>query len=388
MKHISRTIWILSLVSLFTDMASEMLYPVMPVYLESIGFSVLLIGVLEGLAETTAGLSKGYFGNWSDRAGKRLPFVQIGYGLSAASKPLLALFVFPLWVFFARTLDRLGKGIRTGARDALLSAETTPETKGQVFGFHRALDTLGAVLGPCLALLYLYRYPENYRSLFLLAFIPGMLAIGSTMLIRERKPAARQTKTRPGIFDFVKYWKTSSPAYRQLVGALLLFALFNSSDIFLLLQAKAIGLSDSTVIGVYIFYNLVFAVAALPMGILADKAGMRRVFTGGLLLFALVYLGMAFARTPIAVYGLFFLYGLYAAATEGVGKAWITNICKKEDTATAIGTYTGFQSICAFMASSLTGLVWYVWGAPVAFLLSAAVAIGVGGYLLISKNLH
>ncbi|HXU26934.1 MAG TPA: MFS transporter, partial [Bacteroidia bacterium] len=154
MKIITRNILIISFVSLFTDVASEMLYPVMPIYLKTIGFSILLIGVLEGVAEATAGLSKGYFGNLSDNKGKRLPFVQIGYALSAISKPMMALFVYPLWVFGARSIDRLGKGVRTGARDALLSDEATPETKGTIFGFHRSMDTLGAVLGPLLALVY------------------------------------------------------------------------------------------------------------------------------------------------------------------------------------------------------------------------------------------
>ncbi|MDQ6890948.1 MAG: MFS transporter, partial [Bacteroidota bacterium] len=165
-KIITRTIWILSLVSLFTDMASEMLYPIMPVFLRSIGFSFLLIGVLEGFAEAVAGLSKGYFGKKSDGLGKRLPFVQLGYGLSAISKPMMAAFVYPLWIFFVRTVDRLGKGIRTGARDAMLSDECTKENKGKVFGFHRSLDTMGAVLGPAIALAYLYYHPGNYKTLF------------------------------------------------------------------------------------------------------------------------------------------------------------------------------------------------------------------------------
>src|SRR5690606_28639515 len=163
LKTITRTVWILSLVSLFTDMASEMLYPIMPIYLKSIGFSILLIGVLEGLVEAVAGLSKGYFGQLSDSKAKRAPFVQLGYSLSAISKPMMAFFVYPLWIFFARTTDRLGKGIRTGARDAMLSAETTKANKGKVFGFHRSMDTFGAVLGPALALCYLYFRSEERR---------------------------------------------------------------------------------------------------------------------------------------------------------------------------------------------------------------------------------
>ncbi len=181
---ISRTVWILSLVSLFTDIASEMLYPILPLYLQSIGFSILYIGILEGLAEALAGLSKGYFGRLSDLQGKRLPFIQIGYAISALAKPLLVTFNLPLWVLFIRSADRLGKGIRTGARDALLSNATTKENKGKVFGFHRSMDTLGACIGPGISLIYLYFFPENYKSLFLLAFFPGIIAITFTFFIK------------------------------------------------------------------------------------------------------------------------------------------------------------------------------------------------------------
>ena len=164
MKIINRTVWILSLVSLFADVASEMLYPVIPVYLKEIGFSVLLIGILEGVASFTAGLSKGYFGKLSDEKGLRIPFIKSGYFLSAISKPMMAAFVYPLWIFFARTIDRLGKGLRTAARDALLSQNATPQTKARVFGFHRGMDTLGAAIGPSLALLLLFQMPFSVVS--------------------------------------------------------------------------------------------------------------------------------------------------------------------------------------------------------------------------------
>src|SRR5947207_1654840 len=148
MRIITRTVWILSVVSLFADIASEMLYPVIPVYLKQIGFSILWIGLLEGVANFTSGASKGYFGKLSDEKGARLPFVKLGYFFSSISKPMMAMFTYPVWIFFARTIDRLGKGIRTSARDAVLSAEATRETKARVFGFHRAMDTVGAALGP------------------------------------------------------------------------------------------------------------------------------------------------------------------------------------------------------------------------------------------------
>src|SRR6476659_351234 len=187
MKVINRTVLILSLVSLFADIASEMLYPVIPVYLIEIGFSVLLIGILEGVANFTAGISKGYFGKLSDQKGLRIPFIKGGYFLSAISKPMMAAFTFPFWIFLARTVDRLGKGLRTAARDALLSQNASPETKARVFGFHRAMDTLGAAIGPTLALVFLIFYPHQYKNIFLIAFIPGIISVLLVFFLMEKK---------------------------------------------------------------------------------------------------------------------------------------------------------------------------------------------------------
>lgn len=382
MKVITRTVWILSLVSLFTDTASEMLYPIMPLYLKSIGFSIVLIGILEGVAEATAGLSKGYFGKLSDSTGRRMPFVQWGYALSALSKPMMAFFIAPLWVFFVRTVDRLGKGLRTGARDAVLSDEATAQTKGKVFGFHRSMDTLGAVLGPVFALLYLQWYPEDYKTLFFIALAPGILATVCTLLLKDKNILPKASTQKISFFSFLHYWKQSPPLYRKLVTGLLIFTLFNSSDIFLLLRAKQAGLDDTNVITIYIFYNLVYAIFAFPLGILADKIGLKKIFIAGLFVFVVVYAGMAYATLPIHFYGLFFLYGLYAAATEGISKAWISNVSAKENTATAIGTYSAFQSICTMLASSLAGFVWYKFGSEATFLLSAVMVVVVVVYVI------
>ncbi len=382
MKNITRTVWILSLVSLFTDTASEMLYPIMPIYLKSIGFSIVLIGILEGIAEATAGLSKGYFGKWSDNSGKRVPFVQVGYLLSSLSRPMMALFVFPVWIFFARTLDRFGKGIRTAARDAILSDEATQATKASVFGFHRSMDTLGAVLGPSLALLYLYFYPEDYVTLFYIAFIPGLFAIFASLLIKERKNIEPKQRVKTSYLDFIRYWKTSPIIYKKLVFGLLLFALFNSSDVFLLLKAKQAGLSDTMVIGVYIFYNLIYAAFAYPLGIIADKLGLKNMFAFGLLIFSIVYFGMGLGTELWIIVVLFFLYGLFSAATEGISKAWISNVTDKKDTATAIGTYASFQSICTMLASSIAGLIWFQFGANVTFVLTGFVSLCLVIYFL------
>ena len=384
MKYLTRTIWILSLVSLFTDAASEMLYPVMPMYLQSIGFSVLLIGILEGCAEAIAGLSKGYFGRMSDFSRSRLPFVKVGYALSALSKPMMALFVWPLWVFFARTVDRIGKGVRTGARDAMLSGEASAVTKARVFGFHRSMDTIGAVIGPALALVYLYYRPADYRTLFLLAFVPGILAILATLMLRETTQAEAASGPGPSFLSSLNYWSEGPAIYRKVVGGMLVFTLVNSSDVFLLMRARESGLSDTAVIGAYIFYNLIYALAAFPAGVLGDRVGVRPVLVSGLAVFAAVYVGMALTRDSTFVYLLFLLYGIYGAATEGLSKAWISHITPRNDAATALGTFSGLQSICTMLASTLTGAVWMYAGAKTAFLITAAVALGVAAYFLIS----
>lgn len=382
MKYISKTVWILSLVSLFTDTASEMLYPIMPIYLKTIGFSIVLIGVLEGLAEATAGLSKGYFAKLSDVSGRRVPFVQIGYAFSAISKPMMAIFIFPIWIFFARTIDRFGKGIRTGARDAILSEEASPETKGKIFGFHRSMDTLGAVLGPSLALLYLYFYPEDYKTLFFIAFIPGLLAVLSSFYLKDSNVIEHKKKPKTPFFSFLKYWKVSSAEYRKLLIGLLLFTLINSSDVFLLLQAKQSGLDDTMVIAIYIFYNLIYALFAFPMGMLADKVGLKTIFIIGLVLFAIVYFAFSLNHNLYVFFGLFFLYGVYASATEGISKAWISNITDRKDVATGIGTYTALQSICTMIASSMMGFIWFQFGSSTAFIVTASITLVVILYFL------
>ena len=379
---LTRTVLLVSFVSFFTDIASEMLYPVMPVYLQSIGFSVLLIGILEGMAEATAGLSKGYFGNYSDKLGSRVPFVRWGYTLSAISKPLMAVFTFPLWVFFARTLDRLGKGVRTGARDAILSDESTKENKGKVFGFHRALDTAGAAIGPLAALVFLYYYPAQYIWLFVIAVVPGIIAIALTFLLKDKQQNVSSKKS-PGFFSFLTYWKQSSKQYKTLVIGLLAFTLFNSSDAFLLLSIKSKGFSDTYMIGIYIFYNLVYAVLALPVGILADRFGLARTLIAGLVVFAIVYVSMGFAMVSWQFIVLFGFYALYAAASEGISKALISNIAEKDKTATAIGFYTSFASIFTMLASSLAGLIWFTLGMKTMFIVSGTGVLLVAIYMAI-----
>jgi len=377
--YITKPILIISLVSLFTDMASEMLYPVMPIFLTSIGFSAVLIGVLEGFAEMIAGLSKGYFGQLSDVRQKRLPFVQAGYLLSAISKPMLAIFATPVWIFFTRTVDRLGKGLRTAPRDVLLSAQTATENKAKVFGFHRSMDTFGAVLGPSIALVFLYFYPGSYKTLFVIAFIPGIAAVIFTLFLKEKKVPPLDKKIN--FFSFLKYIKTSDQQYRKLLLGLLIFALVNSSDILLLLKMKESGMDDSTIIMVYIFYNLVYALLSFPAGIIADKVGIKKTFIFGLFLFVIVYAGFSLTDQNWVYWILFFLYGVYAACTEGIAKAWITNISFANEAGTAIGTYASLSSLGAFVASASAGLLWALFNAETAFAFTAIVAFATAIYM-------
>jgi MFS family permease len=372
---------------MFNDISSEMLIPVMPMYLKSIGFSIVIIGILEGMAEAIAGLSKGYFGNLSDAMAKRLPFVQLGYGISAICKPLIGLFAIPFYVFIIRTLDRLGKGVRTGARDAMLNAEATSETKATVFGFHKAMDTLGATIGPLLALIFLYYNPGEYKYLFMMAIVPGLFSIFATFQLKEKVIALDSKKNKTHFFSFFKYWNKSTRSYKQIVIGFLFFALINTSDIFILLKAKDAGLSDLQVIAAYIFYNLVFALLAFPIGKLADRWRIENIFVIGIVCFAIVYLGMAFASRLGVIILLLSIYSLFAAATDGVAKAWIGNTVNKNEMATATGFYTSFQSICALFSSSIGGLLWYHFGASTTFLVSGIGALFIIFYfIIISKN--
>lgn len=385
LKYITKTVWILSFVSLFADIASEMLYPVMPIYLKAIGFSAFLIGLLEGVAEFVSGFSKGYFGNLSDRLGKRVPFIKVGYSLSAVSKPMMAILTFPLWIFLARTLDRLGKGVRTSARDAILALEATPDTKGRVFGLHRGMDTLGATIGPGVSLLILFLLGTNdlnsLKLLFLIAFVPGVLSILLTFLVKDKPILEKPSVSDTGFFSFLSYWKVAPKSYKRLVIGLLVFALINSSDIFLLLMVKNAGVSDTWVIFSYMFYNLVYAVLSLPVGMFADRIGLKNMLVISIAVFAIVYLMFALTPSVFMVIIAFLLYAFYAAGTESVSKAFISNLVEKKDIATAMGFFNSFNSVMIMFSSIIAGFLWSAFFPALPFFVSAIVASCVAFYL-------
>lgn len=386
MNKFSKNIILLSLISLFGDIASELLYPVLPLYLKSIGMGAVYIGILEGVADFISGISKTVFGKWSDRLGKRMPFVTTGYVLSSFSKAFVGLFVNPFWVLFTRSMDRLGKGIRTSSRDAILSMEATPETKGAVFGFHRAFDTTGAFIGPILALIYLKYFPGKYRELFLYSLIPAIFVVLILFFVKEKRTEGKNEKGSLFITSF-KYWGESTSEYKQVVLLILSFTLVNSSDMFLLLQTRSVVDSDWKVIFFYILYNFVYAITSYPIGILSDKIGKKKIFSFGLICFSATYLMVGFAHEFYHFVIAFVLYGLFASCTEGVSKAWISSLCKEEDLGVALGFQNTTQSVCALIASLLAGLIWQFFGAQYLFLFSGVSALIIAFIVTRKKSL-
>jgi MFS family permease len=377
MNKLPKQVIILSLVSLFTDMASEMLYPITPIFLSSVlGASMAIVGLIEGLAEMTAGLLKGYFGVLSDKLGKRSIFVVLGYSLSAISKPFPGIIPSTLTVLFARVIDRIGKGVRTAPRDALLASYAENNT-GAVFGFHRAMDTLGAVIGPLLALLMLNFLKFDYQTIFIIAFVPSLIAVTLTLYVKDKKAEMRY---RPKT-DILGFWKSSPMQYKILVYLMTIFSLVNSSDVFLILKSKNISSSDTLAIAGYIFYNIIYAVSSYPIGLLADKIGKKKVFIIGLLIFSVVYFGFAFLNSSALIWILFALYGIYASSTEGVLKAWVSDLVPDQNRGSAIGLITMSSSFAMMIGSIAAGFLWDKFGSQVPFYISSMVSLLVAGSL-------
>ncbi len=375
-SQFSRNVWLLGLISLFADISSELLYPILPLYLKEAGYSMLALGLLEGIANVIAGVSKGYFGHRSDQLQLRAVFVKWGYGLSALGKILMIGSPDLLRIFSGRITDRLGKGIRTAPRDSLLSMESSPETRAAVFGFHRGLDTLGAAIGPTFALLWLWWMPGDYSTLFTIAFIPAVISLILTFRLKEKKVSTEViSKTHVGFFSYFNYWKTSHVSFRKFLFPLILFAMVNSPDVFLLMALKEAGFSDTTMIAVYILYNFLYALLALPIGVLADRFGKIKVMLFGVFLFAVCYTGMAWMNSLAAFTVLFAVYALSISCLESVAKAVISTIVPSHERGQAIGFYTSVNSLGVLFAGVWTGGLWSMGGPNLVFSITAVVAM-------------
>lgn len=367
MKKVPKNVFILGLVSFFNDMASEMVYPIVPIFLTSIlKVSTPIVGLIEGIAEATASLGKFIFGYLSDKVGSRKPFVISGYSLSTISKILIGLAsTWPL-VLLARFVDRLGKGVRTGARDSLLLQNTTKSNKGFIFGYHRAFDSLGAVLGPIIGLILLYFFKENLRFVFYFAAIPGVIGVLLLIFFVKEKKTATPPRGPLAIVEkhessflqnFSLIWKNKKLSIFFI--ASIIFSLGNSSDAFLILRAKNLGLTTLMAVLTYVVYNISQTLLSTPMGKLADKIGAKKVFEGGLLVFALVYFFFGFIENPIFIWALFPLYGIYIAATDGVSKAYVAEFITERESGSYFGLYQSTISVSAFLASGVAGILWY-----------------------------
>ena len=359
---------LLGLVSFFNDIASEMLYPVMPIFLTQIlGAPIFVVGIIDGVAEGLSSSLKTVFGYLSDKTQKRKPFIVSGYFTSALSKLVIATaFTWPM-VFFGRVLDRFGKGMRTGARDAMLLEYTNEHNKGFVFGVHRSLDSSGAIIGPIIALFLLHAFSDNIRIILAIAAIPSFIGLLLFFFIRE---ARKHTATHHSL-SFWANMKTLSPQLKLFFLTIGIFSLGNSTDSFLILRSKELGLTITGVVLVYIVYNIFYAVLSTPAGSLADKIGARYVYPLGLVIFALVYFGFAFNTNPAFLWLLFAVYGGYIALTDGVSKALIGGLIKHEEAGTVYGVSQTIISITTLLASVIGGLLWSAFGSYTTFLFGA-----------------
>lgn len=354
-KKIPKNVVVLGLVSFFNDIASEMVYPIVPIFLTTVlKSSTAVVGLIEGIAEATAAVTKFLFGYWSDKIAKRKPFVVLGYTLSSLSKGLIgAAYFWPL-VLFSRFLDRLGKGLRTASRDALLLQNTNEKNKGFIFGFHRAFDSAGAVLGPIFALILISLFANNLRLVFYLAMIPGLIGVLLLIFLVKEKQSSQEKKVGKVNFS----WKSLDRKVKFFVLVSFIFALGNSSDAFLILRAKNLGLTTQLAVFAYVLYSLVQTIFSTPLGVLSDRIGHRKMFAFGLLIFSLVYLAIGIINNSIFLWFLFPLYGIYIAATDGVSKAYLGEFIKEKEAGSVYGLYQMVIALATFFASWLGGLLW------------------------------
>jgi len=365
----------LGVVSLLTDTSTEMVYPLLPLFLtRTLGAGVGFVGLVEGVAEATASLLKLTSGWLSDRLRRRKVLVVWGYSLSSLTRPMMAMALLPSHVLGIRFLDRIGKGIRTSPRDALIADSTPADARGAAFGFHRAMDHLGAVVGPVLTYLLLPLVGGDYRAIFWLASIPAALCV-AVLLATVREVAAQGRPARLPLLTLRPY----DGQFKGFLCIVALFTLGNSSDAFLLLRARQAGVEDVAVPLLWAALHVVKSTSSLGAGILSDRIGRRRAIVAGWLVYAVVYAGFAVVGSVWQVWGLFLVYGLYFGFTEGVEKALVADLTPAATRASAYGIYHTAIGVMALPASLLTGWLWQWFGAGVAFgtgaVLAAAAAV-------------
>lgn len=376
--RLSRNVYVVSLVSFFQDTASEILYPVLPFFVTGVlGAPPAVLGLIEGLADGTASAMKAASGRLADLRHRR-PLVAGGYGISAFGKFLLALAGAWPMVLAARFTDRVGKGLRGPPRDAIIADETTPANRGRAFGFHRAADTAGAVVGPLIGLALYQLVGQQFGPLLWIALIPAVLSVALVFLIRERPHPNIGSKRR---------WSLDGlpPRYWRVIAVIGLFGLVNFPDTLLLLRAKDLGFEFSGVVALYVLYNLSDATLSYPAGVISDRLNRRVVFATGLAIFSLAYLGFGLTSTAAWAWVLFPLYGGYTALTDGVSRAWVADLAPPEARGTALGIHAAVSGAGLLIAGIWAGLAWHDTGS-VPFVASGIITATLALTLLTARH--
>ncbi len=364
----------LGLVSFFADISAEMVYPIIPLYLTSVfGATPAMVGVIEGIAESLASLLKVFSGYITDKYKKKKPIAFIGYATGIIYKVALVFAHSWVGILGARVIDRIGKGIRTAPRDVMVSESSQSGHSGTAFGIHKALDMAGSALGILIAYLLLKNFNGNYdyKQIFIISMIPAALSLIMFFKIKEKKEERTLKKREP-------FWKNVKKLDSQLklyLFVAFLFTLGNSSNAFLLLRAKSVGLDDTSVILLYFIYNITASILAIPAGKRSDKVGRKRLLVSGYIVFALVYLGFAFVFNKNFMIALFVLYGVYTALTAGVERAFISEISPKELKGTMLGLHSTVVGIALLPASAIAGLLWNSFGAKTPFIFGSCISL-------------
>lgn len=374
---------VLGIVSFLTDVSTEMVYPLLPIFLTAtLGTSPAIVGIIEGIAESLASLLKVFSGYWGDKTRKKKELAIVGYGGSLFGKVILVLAGSWGGVLASRVVDRLGKGIRTAPRDALIADSADAKSRGHAFGLHRAMDTFGAVIGVTIAYLLLIRNAADFKRIFFLSMIPAVLGVVALFLVRQ----PREIKDSGKKFGFS--WSLLDGRLKAFLILAFVFNLGNSSNQFLLLRASKIGVSTASVLLLYLAYNLSYGILSYPAGRFSDKVGRKRILVLGYFVYALVYFAFAQVTHVSALWGLFIIYGMYIALTEGVEKALLADIAPSHLRGTVIGLHATLVGLALLPASFIAGFLWDLFGPPAPFYFGASMGLiaAIGLFIILRED--